>query len=493
MKKVLSISVTSVLLLSTLCRALPAAAAEATPTPNWGRSADGYYYINNASELLAFAQGATEANSYYKGQVIVLKSDIDLTGVTWTMIPKFCGTLEGRGHAIRNLTMSSDTTRCAFIDVVDGATFRDLSFIGGSITLTGKESGDGSLGAVIAVEAKGAPVTFENVYVNSTLSAPGLGERVDGVKDISYRQAGFVAMAVNDVNIAACASDVSLKIFKCAAGFVAANAYGSTVTITDSAFGGSFHFLTGEEQGAFMGRVVGNLTLERCAALGADARTSSNYSGNLFYADNRCFIYDDLSVVSTIVSPEIVVKDCYVTRWDNRDSIIGTHGTRAYFKLTVSYTGDDAPIFVSDGKSKLISDELLVLPFRTFAVGYEQFLTKDNLDSYPTLSEFVVVGDETVTFKTGTAIAEPMVVVKLLPKNVYAMLQGTFTPGELPAVTAPEEPIPTETTPQSTEDGTSATDKTPSRKGKFSPLWAVPILAILCVAGIAVAVTKKKK
>ena len=80
----------------------------------------------------------------------VLTADIDMTGVDWQPIA-FSGTLDGGGHTIYNLTVTSlgadraetvdgndktyDTALTGFFSVLDGAAIRDLSLRGVSIAV----------------------------------------------------------------------------------------------------------------------------------------------------------------------------------------------------------------------------------------------------------------------------------------------------------------------------------------------------------------------
>ena len=55
--------------------------------------------ISTAEELLAFADQC-HIDSWSAGKWVVLKQDIDLTGMDFEMIPIFCGTFDGQGHTV---------------------------------------------------------------------------------------------------------------------------------------------------------------------------------------------------------------------------------------------------------------------------------------------------------------------------------------------------------------------------------------------------------
>ena len=85
----------------------------------------------------------------------VLTADIDMTGVDWQPIA-FSGTLDGGGHTIYNLTVSSlgadraetvdgndktyDTALTGFFSVLSGASVRDLSLRGVNIAVETPEN-----------------------------------------------------------------------------------------------------------------------------------------------------------------------------------------------------------------------------------------------------------------------------------------------------------------------------------------------------------------
>lgn len=108
------------------------------------RAQEGYTDIHDAAGLLAIAQAP--GGSYR------LADDIDLAGIDWSPIP-FSGTLEGNGHTIYNLTVTSpgaetrvtrdgnvkeyDTVFAALFSTVEYATVRDLSLVGANVTVDG--------------------------------------------------------------------------------------------------------------------------------------------------------------------------------------------------------------------------------------------------------------------------------------------------------------------------------------------------------------------
>ncbi len=110
MKKLLSL----LLLLGLLLSLCPAALAEGeTDEP----AAEGLIPISTRAELEAIAK--EPLGSYY------LTADIDLSGGEWTPVSEFGGTLDGRGHTIRGLTIECDPEK------TDGSGFGLFSALAG--------------------------------------------------------------------------------------------------------------------------------------------------------------------------------------------------------------------------------------------------------------------------------------------------------------------------------------------------------------------------
>ncbi|CAG7651411.1 hypothetical protein PAESOLCIP111_06311 [Paenibacillus solanacearum] len=113
----------------------------------------------------------SSSGSYY-----VLGQDIDLTGIPWSPIPTFSGTLDGRGYAIRNMTIVTSTEPSGFIASSSlGAVVRNVGFE--NVNLTGNSTSAGAMGAVIGTLNNNG--TVENVYVTGSIDT--LGRRVGGI------------------------------------------------------------------------------------------------------------------------------------------------------------------------------------------------------------------------------------------------------------------------------------------------------------------------
>ena len=136
------------------------------------------YIIDSVESLLAFADDVNRGNDY-SGKTVKLTEDIDLAGILWTPIGMcngenyFCGTFDGNGHVIKNLTAIDDTMT------------QDLGFfgmLGGTVINLGFEGGvlQGNCCGVISVGAANIEARIINCYVRGvTVSAVRAGGIVD--------------------------------------------------------------------------------------------------------------------------------------------------------------------------------------------------------------------------------------------------------------------------------------------------------------------------
>ena len=180
--KFLSLLLAAVLLLSLMAPA--ALAAENTNT----------VYLRTAEDLAEFSQNCT-LDSWSQGKTVYLEADIDLTGVDFTPIPTFGGTIEGQGHTISGLSITgSGNVRGLFRYIQSTGAVRDLHVTGaisptdrkntlgglvgenqGTITncsFSGTVSGADSIGGLVGInEAQGQ-------LINCTFSGSVTGEHL---------------------------------------------------------------------------------------------------------------------------------------------------------------------------------------------------------------------------------------------------------------------------------------------------------------------------
>ncbi|QFT13529.1 hypothetical protein [Vibrio sp. THAF190c] len=96
--------------------------------------------VDTCSKALEIEQRTTK--SYY------LSHDIDCSGYTLTAPIKFNGILDGKGYAIRNLTIDANSRYSGFFSEMDGATVNNLTFenitlkVGSNVNAAGILAGD---------------------------------------------------------------------------------------------------------------------------------------------------------------------------------------------------------------------------------------------------------------------------------------------------------------------------------------------------------------
>ncbi len=110
-----------------------------------------------------------------------IESDIDLTGVAFTMSENFSGTINGNGHTLSNLTVSVTSRKIdndkekkvALFALMDNATINDLTIADAKFSIQVK-SGITVTGALFALEANN--VTFNNVTFQGLTIDTGRGD-----------------------------------------------------------------------------------------------------------------------------------------------------------------------------------------------------------------------------------------------------------------------------------------------------------------------------
>ena len=212
--KFLSLLLAAVLLLSLMAPA--ALAAENTNT----------VYLRTAEDLAEFSQNCT-LDSWSQGKTVYLEADIDLTGVDFTPIPTFGGTIEGQGHTISGLSITgSGNVRGLFRYIQSTGAVRDLHVTGaisptdrkntlgglvgenqGTITncsFSGTVSGADSIGGLVGInEAQGQ-------LINCTFSGSVTGEHyVGGIAGQNY---GSIIQCENSGSINTTEVDAELNL-----------------------------------------------------------------------------------------------------------------------------------------------------------------------------------------------------------------------------------------------------------------------------------------
>lgn len=112
----------------------------------------------------------SDSGSYY------LAADITLSG-EWTPIAgEFAGTLDGRGHVIKNLIVGSSSSVSSaglFVRLGSGAVVKNLGFENASVTVTETGTGTSTAGVIAGSAESGARI--QNCYaINSTVMENGI-------------------------------------------------------------------------------------------------------------------------------------------------------------------------------------------------------------------------------------------------------------------------------------------------------------------------------
>ena len=175
--------------------------------------------ISTAAELVQLSDdsnGATALTGYYK-----LDADIDLAGCEWTPIGNhsvssrwFQGTLDGNGHTISNLSITSGSNQLGLVGYTYQGTIKNLGVVDASISVgastfdvgivvgrargtvsnvfsSGSVSGDRRVGGLVgSMESLGA---ISNSY--STATVTGTGDDIGGLLGLVQGTAGASSLS----------------------------------------------------------------------------------------------------------------------------------------------------------------------------------------------------------------------------------------------------------------------------------------------------------
>ncbi len=143
-------------------------------------TAEDPYQIASTEDLLTVAKGLNELDARLVGQSFVLTADLDMSGINFTPINSFSGTLDGQGHTLHNFTIE-DTTggtqdanyRVAFIRINTG-TVQNLVFRSPRITTQALSTGGYSGAAVIVGDNAHGSVISDCMVFDALVDAPNL-------------------------------------------------------------------------------------------------------------------------------------------------------------------------------------------------------------------------------------------------------------------------------------------------------------------------------
>lgn len=180
-------------------------------------------YVNGATYTQTFTVTQTNYNIATAQDLLNIKNntegdykltaDIDMSGVSFTPLPDFTGSLDGQGHVIRNLTFNNaNQDQAALFSTTHGATIKNLGIEGANIV------GNANAAAIVGRACGG---TIQSCYVANSYI-----EGRDHVGSITGD------MNVNDnvgVTISDCLSDARLKTRSYQVGGLVGVANGGTI------------------------------------------------------------------------------------------------------------------------------------------------------------------------------------------------------------------------------------------------------------------------
>lgn len=123
------------------------------------------YEISSKDELSKLATQVNDKGFDYKGERFALLDDIDLAGTTWMPIggasSAFSGQLNGKGHTIKNLTVSPRESYAGLFGLIKNAVIESLTIENGTVTCErGRTSFCGGL-------AGGGTLTATNIHLTN--------------------------------------------------------------------------------------------------------------------------------------------------------------------------------------------------------------------------------------------------------------------------------------------------------------------------------------
>ena len=130
----------------------------------WYNDTDTTFALSTAEEFAGFAKLVNEGNKFSK-KTIELESNLDYNGEEWTPIKNFAGTLNGKGHFVRNFEIDAMAGNAGFFDVLEWATVEDLTLA--DVTVTVGNYRFGTLARSIN-QSNIDNVTVKNVTVTTT-------------------------------------------------------------------------------------------------------------------------------------------------------------------------------------------------------------------------------------------------------------------------------------------------------------------------------------
>ena len=378
--------------------------------------ADGNYYVDDKADFLALAAAInadTTETTYFDGETVYLRGDIDLSGTTYSnyIITQFKGTLDGQGYAIKNLKMENAATGINLALMKDsvGATFQNIRFENCNVKADRHA-------AIItrAASVNGTTTTFRNVYVEGRVEATN----ANAAGFVSYNGAGC------DVIFENCVSNCTV-VGKRSSGFISQTNGPAEFTFKDCAFIGDLSG-AGQWSATFCALTTGgNFLYERCVSLG---KFNSSDGGLFIFLDHQNGSNKDTQTMS------LVMNDCYAATTDS-NYIVGAQSTRSYanpLTMSLKYNGAEAYSLTATNTNtvyanRAATEEALNAKNAYIARGDVNIFTAEKFaELCPALA---ASGKWAVTTQT-VDYADGKNITKIMPASVAAMIDA-------PVATAP--------------------------------------------------------
>ena len=101
-------------------------------------------YIDSTNDFIEFSEKAS-LDTYFKGKTVILRSDIDLSGIDSVSVPTFAGVFDGQGNTISGISISQNgSVKGLFRYLQEEGVIRDLN-ISGNVTPSGSQNVVGGL------------------------------------------------------------------------------------------------------------------------------------------------------------------------------------------------------------------------------------------------------------------------------------------------------------------------------------------------------------
>lgn len=127
---------------------------------------DGTAEENGQTFIEKIQQYVQEGNGAIVGKKIVLNGDVDLTGINWTPVELRDSSLDGNGHTIRGLNLTTlENGNTGLFSVINNSTVRNLTIENVTFNLTGSATNVGALAGEVKSDTSNSSSYIEDVNI----------------------------------------------------------------------------------------------------------------------------------------------------------------------------------------------------------------------------------------------------------------------------------------------------------------------------------------